>query len=38
MAKAFRKAFEAEREAREFGLAEKFGVAMATSPLTGFLS
>jgi thiazole synthase len=38
MAKAFKKAIEAGREAREIGLAEKRGVAAATSPLTGFLA
>ena len=38
MAKAFKKAIEAGREAREIGLAEKLGVAAATSPLTGFLT
>jgi thiazole synthase len=38
MAKAFKKAIEAGREAREIGLAEKLAVAAATSPLTGFLS
>src|SRR5437016_8624180 len=38
MAKAFKKAIEAGREAREIGLAEKLNVAAATSPLTGFLS
>jgi thiazole synthase len=38
MAKAFKKAIEAGREAREIGLAEKLGVAAATSPLTGFLA
>jgi thiazole synthase len=38
MAKAFKKAIEAGREAREIGLAEKLDVAAATSPLTGFLS
>src|SRR5881296_3632876 len=38
MAKAFRKAIEAGREAREIGLAEKLNAAAATSPLTGFLS
>jgi thiazole synthase len=38
MAKAFRKAIEAGREAREIGLAEKLSAAAATSPLTGFLS
>src|SRR3954464_2762952 len=38
MAKAFRKAIEAGREAREIGLAEKLSVAAATSPLTGFLT
>jgi thiazole synthase ThiGH ThiG subunit len=37
-AKALKKAIEAGREAREIGLAEKFDVAMPTSPLTGFLS
>ena len=38
MAKAFKKAIEAGREAREIGLAEKLASAAATSPLTGFLS
>ena len=38
MAKAFKKAIEAGREAREIGLAEKLNAASATSPLTGFLS
>jgi thiazole synthase len=38
MAKAFKKAIEAGREAREIGLAEKLDVAAATSPLTGFLA
>ena len=38
MAKAFKKAIEAGREAREIGLAEKLSVAAATSPLTGFLN
>src|SRR6266436_5647873 len=38
MAKAFKKAIEAGREAREIGLAEKLSSAAATSPLTGFLS
>jgi thiazole synthase len=38
MAKAFKKAIEAGREAREIGLAQKLGVAAATSPLTGFFS
>jgi len=38
MAKAFKKAIEAGREAREIGLAEKLSVAIATSPLTGFLT
>jgi len=38
MAKAFKKAIEAGREAREIGLAEKLGAAAATSPLTGFLA
>src|SRR5215470_945863 len=38
MAKAFKKAIEAGREAREIGLAEKLSVAAATSPLTGFLA
>ena len=37
MAKAFKKAIEAGREAREIGLAEKLNAASATSPLTGFL-
>src|SRR6195256_6092824 len=37
MAKAFKKAIEAGREAREIGLAGKLDVATATSPLTGFL-
>jgi thiazole synthase len=38
MAKAFKKAIEAGREAREIGLAEKLSMAAATSPLTRFLS
>src|SRR5246127_3129451 len=38
MAKAFKKAIEAGREAREIGLADKLKGASATSPLTGFLS
>src|SRR6266550_3907124 len=38
MARAFKKAIEAGREAREIGLAEKLSAAAATSPLTGFLS
>ena len=38
MAKAFKKAIEAGREAREIGLADKLNAAAATSPLTGFLS
>src|SRR5438094_9415861 len=38
MAKAFKKAIEAGREACEIGLAEKLSAAAATSPLTGFLS
>jgi thiazole synthase len=38
MAKAFKKAIEAGREAREIGLAERVSAAEATSPLTGFLS
>ena len=38
MAKAFKKAIEAGREAREIGLAGQLDVAAATSPLTGFLS
>ena len=38
MARAFRLAVEAGRDAREIGLAEKFSTANATSPLTGFLS
>ncbi|PYJ66173.1 MAG: thiazole synthase [Verrucomicrobia bacterium] len=38
MAKAFRKAIEAGREAHEIGLAEKLDAAVATSPLTGFLT
>src|SRR6516164_4187578 len=38
MAKAFKKAIEAGREAREIGLAEKLNTASATSPLTGFLT
>src|SRR5579885_1368996 len=38
MARAFKKAVEAGREAREIGLAEKLSVASATSPLTGFLA
>src|SRR2546430_8500486 len=38
MAKAFKKAIEAGREAFEIGLAQKAAIALATSPLTGFLS
>jgi len=38
MAKAFKKAIEAGREAREIGLGETLDVAEATSPLTGFLT
>jgi thiazole synthase len=38
MARAFRKAVEAGREAREIGLAEARTSASATSPLTGFFS
>src|SRR5213593_1654932 len=38
MAKAFKKAIEAGREAHEIGLAEKLRGANATSPLTGFLA
>jgi len=38
MAKAFKKAIEAGRDAREIGLAEKLSAAAATSPLTGFLA
>ena len=38
MAKAFKQAIEAGREAREIGLGEKLDVAAATSPLTGFLA
>ena len=38
MARAFRLAVEAGRDAREVGLAERFSAANATSPLTGFLS
>jgi thiazole synthase len=38
MAKAFKKAIEAGREAHEIGLAEKLSSAAATSPLTGFLT
>src|SRR6184192_2506651 len=38
MARAFKKAIEAGREACEIGLAEKLSAAAATSPLTGFLS
>jgi thiazole synthase len=38
MARAFRKAVEAGREAREIGLAETRSSASATSPLTGFFS
>ena len=38
MAKAFKKAIEAGREAREIGLADKLNAAAATSPLTGFLT
>src|SRR5436305_8011617 len=35
MARAFRKAVEAGREAHEIGLAERMATAAATSPLTG---
>ena len=38
MAKAFKKAIEAGREAREIGLTDKLDAASATSPLTGFLT
>jgi thiazole synthase ThiGH ThiG subunit len=38
MAKAFKKAIEAGREARKIGLAERLSAAAATSPLTGFLA
>src|SRR5436190_921777 len=38
MAKAFNKAIEAGREAREIGLADKLNAASATSPLIGFLT
>jgi thiazole synthase ThiGH ThiG subunit len=38
MAKAFKKAIEAGRAAREIGLAEKLAAATPTCPLTGFLS
>src|SRR5213592_1753598 len=38
MAKAFKKAIEAGREAREIGLAEKLASAAATSPLTAYFS
>jgi thiazole synthase len=38
MAKAFRKAVEAGREAYEIGIAEASATASATSPLTGFLN
>src|SRR6187399_2706328 len=38
MAKAFKKAIEAGREAREIGLVDKLNAASATSPLTGFLT
>src|SRR5215470_12701643 len=38
MAKAFKKAIEAGRDAREIGLAERLDAAAATSPLTGFLT
>jgi thiazole synthase len=38
MARAFRQAIEAGREAREIGLAESKSTASATSPLTGFFS
>src|SRR5438093_10707929 len=37
MAIAFKKAVEAGREAFEIGLADRLPVALATSPLTGFL-
>jgi len=36
MAKAFKKAIEAGREAREIGLAEKLGAAAATRPTDWF--
>jgi thiazole synthase len=38
MARAFRAAVEAGRDAYEIGLAEKSAYASATSPLTGFFS
>src|SRR5207248_915112 len=38
MAKAFKKAIEAGREARETGLAGKLSAAAATSPLTGLFA
>src|SRR5260370_21726234 len=38
MARAFRQAIEAGREAREIGLGEKSTGAAATSPLTGFFA
>jgi thiazole synthase ThiGH ThiG subunit len=38
MAKAFKGAIEAGREAREIGLAERSTSASPTSPLTGFFS
>ena len=38
MAKAFKKAIEAGREAWEIGLAQKLGIASATSPLTELFS
>ena len=37
MARAFKLAVEAGREAREIGLADKLNAASATSPVTGFL-
>jgi thiazole synthase len=38
MAKAFRNAIDAGREAREIGLAEKLNAASATSPLSRILT
>ena len=38
MARAFRKAVEAGRAAREIGLAEARSTASATSPLTAFFT
>ncbi len=38
MAKAFKKAIKLDAKPAKSGLAEKLGLAAATSPLTGFLS